>query len=215
MSSSSSARKSSCSAVISASELPPMLPRPPTRKWVTFDDLEGAAAIASGISSASSPVLTNTMASSSTTLVLSSSEGSSVDGGRMDFSKSLGSDGDFESSPGKLRKQRQQQQRLSDSSLDDDRYSAFCEVRRGKRASGWSGKILHGSHVLGWSDEVLECGASSDDSADAPSPASSVADSQRPNSICVEDGHGENWYASLRNPSWDQSPDRRFVRNFP
>lgn len=252
---SSTAKKSSCIALSSSGSplLPPMLPRPPTRRWVTFDDLEGAAAVAVAaglVASASTPALTTTTAPSAV-LPCAETVLSSSSIGRVDFSKSLGSERDFESGgiPDGGRLQRSGQQRLSDSKIDggngdaeSDRYSAFREVRGKKATAGWSGKIRHGSHLLGWSEELLEFGASgssvcsySSDDAEAEaastspcsSNSSSRRSSQRPSSLCVQEKEGEeegrngaaveedSWYSTFRNPSWDQSPDRRFVRNFP
>lgn len=115
-----------------------------------------------------------------------------------------------------------------------DKYSeAFAPLRRKSRkdekaVEGWSGKILHGTHKLGWSDDVLgvsdSMNSSSEDEADMLAAATMrpTADWLRPNdreektaatsSVVEEPG----WmYGGIKGQSWETSPDRRFVRNFP
>ena len=102
---------------------------------------------------------------------------------------------------------------------------------------GWSGKVLVGqAGPYGWSDEVLGVGSEdeietephADFQMDAMSAVAEVIsednlqdgvdgviiqDRMRPQSLTVEEGA---WQLSLhRRSTWDRSPNRSFVRNFP
>ena len=73
---------------------------------------------------------------------------------------------------------------------DDDRYAALNSV---EGHTGWSDKVRG---PFGWSDKIID--GSNDN-----------------NRLKIEE---EPWYkghSGLRNGTWDRSPSRRFVRNFP
>ena len=231
-------------------DLPPLalLPRPPTRKWVTFDNFDSLTNDETDSSFSSSSSVSCPMPPSSSSVMTMTTAPSSVHGAATVLSSSVSSDSSIascvetssSSSPPHHQLQHQHHHRRVDfsrslgsdgeSTSGEDRYSAFGEVR-GQDKSGWSGKILHGSHVLGWSDEVLECNKGSGDGE--VSPCSSVGSSRRGSqkqgsNTCAEQQQqkvaapatpgvpdDDSWYSTFRNPSWDQSPDRSFVRNFP
>lgn len=113
--------------------------------------------------------------------------------------------------------------RSSTTSATVDKYSkAFAPLRRKSKVDksnlqGWSGKVLHGTHKLGWSDDVLGVSdLSSEDelcSSEAAAAAAAAAGSQL-STASVEEEPG--WmYGGIKGQSWETSPNRRFVRNFP
>lgn len=82
---------------------------------------------------------------------------------------------------------------------DDDKYAAFHGIH-GKAYTGWSTRVM-GTGPLGWSDDLLNASSSPE-----------AVDSGR---LKVEE---EPWYkghGGIRNGTWDRSPSRTFVRNFP
>jgi len=93
-----------------------------------------------------------------------------------------------------------------DAKLEDDKYKAFRKLGN-EKYKGWSRKVL-GSKGGGWSDEVLGCGGSEDEEVYAP---------QQPTRLEVR-VEEEPWYVrghSLTSSTWDRSPSRTFLRNFP
>merc|ERR1719468_666185 len=149
----------------------------------------------------------------------------------FDFSQSLGFGEEREM------KDRRKPEKSSTLNDFDDKYSAFSRLDKTQCSKGWSGKVLVGqAGPYGWSDEVL--GAGSEDEIETEPHAnfpmdgmSAVAevisednlrdgadgviqqDRMRPQSLTVEEGA---WQLSLhRRTTWDRSPNRSFVRNFP
>ena len=193
-----------------------LLPRPPSKKWVTFDDLIDDALESGKLTNpnsdresetwheeseiarpSTSVRRSSTMLSSSESL-FSSSLGSG--GGKpIDFSQSFGSDnGDIDVYS-------------SESEKTDDKYSkAFAEVQGRSYTGGWSGKIVHGSQKLGWSDEVLEF---NDSNRNRDDKSVNEEKRSRPSSVDVEI---QPWYESMmKKGSGDKSPSTIFVKNFP
>ena len=74
---------------------------------------------------------------------------------------------------------------------------------KAKGGKGWGKKVL-GSSPMGWSDEILGSVSTDEESEVDP----------RPQSLHIEE---EPWHAgaSLGRTTWDKSPSRSFVRNFP
>ena len=194
------------------------IPGPPTKKWVTFDDLIDDALESGKLSPRKAVSPTSSSSSSLTTRderstqqQLSSSSNNEpklrrsslsatmlttselVAKNRLDFSQSLG---------------------LPDSSDDDDKYSsAFATLRSRSSHVGWSNKVLAGSSPFGWSDEVLEYDLASSEEETTARP-------RRPISL-VDDVEmdDDTWMQALKSTttttSWEKSPSRSFVRNFP
>ena len=79
-----------------------------------------------------------------------------------------------------------------------DKYAAFSKLDKDQQGhKGWSGKISVGSTgPMGWSDEIL--GLSTDEEEEGIEP--------RPTHLTI---------GAFNRPSWDRSPNRSFVRNFP
>jgi hypothetical protein len=87
----------------------------------------------------------------------------------------------------------------------NDKYGAFRKLG-GSKYKGWSRQVL-GSAGSGWSDEVLGCGSEDEE----------VFSPDRPTSLEVR-VEEEPWYVqghSLKSSTWDRSPSRTFLRNFP
>lgn len=112
---------------------------------------------------------------------------------KLDFSQSLGHE-----APSKVKVMVKSE---SETSMQD-KYSIFAELKN-KTYKGWSGKVLTKNHQFGWSDEVLEYEAvsSEDDASSGASPYTSPKD--------------ESWMKNIKQSSWERSPSRTFVRNFP
>lgn len=97
-------------------------------------------------------------------------------------------------------------------SNDNDKYSAFTALSKpGQGYTGWSTTVM-GTGPFGWSDEVLGV---NDQSSNVSVADNNLANENRApmRRASPED---EPWYKGIRNGgSWDKSPSRRFVRNFP
>ena len=92
-------------------------------------------------------------------------------------------------------------------SLQSDKYAAFSKLDKVKGSKGWSGKITTSQMIgnpMGWSDEVLGVSTDEDELQDFEL-------ERRPIHLEVE----EPWANPLHRSSWDRSPNRSFVRNFP
>ena len=97
-----------------------------------------------------------------------------------------------------------------------DKYEAFSRLDKSPGGKGWSGKVLVGQSPMGWSDEVL--GVGSDEEAelqDTDCGNSESTSKKRPQSLAVYDTEGSWPQISLHRNTWDRSPNRSFVRNFP
>ena len=81
---------------------------------------------------------------------------------------------------------------------NQDKYSAFSNLKR-QNYKGWSTTVM-GTGPFGWSEELLNGDNSKSGSEDSGTEEDN-------NHLKVE----EPWYKR----SWDTSPSRRFVRNFP
>ena len=96
-----------------------------------------------------------------------------------------------------------------------DKYEPFSKLDKSPGGKGWSGKVLVGQGgPLGWSDEVL--GVETDeemelDTTDYYNNESMME--KRPQSLNVEEE--APWQIGLHRTTWDRSPNRSFVRNFP
>ncbi len=178
--------------------LSPRIPKPPTRKWVTFDDLIDDA-LESG--KLLSPVKKAPTSTKTTTTFETAPRRSSIS--HFEFEKKLQKNPlDFTQSLGEEVKYK-------------DKYSsAFADLRGRSRGRGWSGRVLTGSvGPFGWSDEVLESGGSvysSDEDAKGD-----VSWRPRPTTLQDEDAKGDDVTWRPRPTTWEKSPSRSFVRNFP
>ena len=120
----------------------------------------------------------------------------------FDFSQSLGYREDHE-----IQERRKPQRSTTLASLSSDKYAAFSKLDKVQgRSKGWSGKVSCGSQgggPMGWSDEIL--GLSTDDDEEA--------ETEPKMHLNIED----NWGGGnpLHRSTWDRSPNRSFVRNFP
>ena len=119
----------------------------------------------------------------------------------FDFSQSLGYREDQE-----IQERRKPQRSTTLASLQSDKYAAFSKLDKVKGSKGWSGKITQHTHhhPMGWSDEVLGVSTDDDDLQDFEL-------ERRPMHLEVE----EPWSNPLHRSTWDRSPNRSFVRNFP
>ena len=105
------------------------------------------------------------------------------------------------------------------SSFEEDKYAAFSKLEKasGSAGKGWSGKVLLGSNnsasgPMGWSDEIL--GVSSEEEELAEQDYNNQSPVPVPQSLEVVPG--EPWrHLSLHRATWDRSPNRSFIRNFP
>lgn len=137
----------------------------------------------------------------------------------FDFSQSLGFGEEQEI---QRRRKPEQQRRVTLASLSaspsshGDKYEAFSRLDKSPGGKGWSGKVLVGQSPMGWSDEVL--GVGSDEEAelqDTDCGNSESTSEKRPQSLAVYDTEGSWPQISLHRNTWDRSPNRSFVRNFP
>ena len=106
-----------------------------------------------------------------------------------------------------IQERRKPQRSTTLASLSSDKYAAFSKLDKVQgRSKGWSGKVSCGSQgggPMGWSDEIL--GLSTDDDEEA--------ETEPKMHLNIED----NWGGGnpLHRSTWDRSPNRSFVRNFP
>ena len=73
---------------------------------------------------------------------------------------------------------------------------------------------------MGWSDEVLGVGSDEEeidlDYTSSESIPAMALQENRPQSLSVQsDEPTEPWQISLHRNTWDRSPNRSFIRNFP
>ena len=180
-------------------------------KWVTFHDvmddaMEGGKLFP--IKRRMSISGTSTICSSSVSSYCSSVDaaaGSSPTYKKtsFDFSQSLGYREDHE-----IQERRKPQRSTTLASLSYDKYAAFSKLDKIQgRSKGWSGKVSCGSSQgpMGWSDEILGV-STDDDEPEEPEPAKAKMH------LNIEDNWGGN---PLHRSTWDRSPNRSFVRNFP
>ena len=87
---------------------------------------------------------------------------------------------------------------------------------------GWSGKVRvgHAQSPMGWSDEVLGVGSDEEeielDYTSSESIPAMAMPENRPQSLSVQSEEPtEPWQISLHRNTWDRSPNRSFIRNFP
>jgi hypothetical protein len=218
--------ESGCSGLDAA-----VLPRPPTKKWVTFDDLIDDAMEGGKLSPRKNSFVDKTkMAVNARRNSLSSSAFSSsvssqgsfemLDGrgtvttsatttvmtttAPVDFSQSLNTT--EETTEGKFFPTSVSEMALSSS----DKYAALTTAQK-KQYKGWSTKVLHGTdNKFGWSAQLLEYG-SSDGAA-----ASSGDDDGCWTEDDVKNGDEASWYVrKAKGTPWNTSPRRTFIRNFP
>ena len=102
--------------------------------------------------------------------------------------------------------------------INGDKYEPFSKLDKSPGTpKGWSGKVLVGSGQggpLGWSDEVL--GVETDEEIELDTQDYYNNESmmeKRPQSLHVEEE--APWQIGLHRTTWDRSPNRSFVRNFP
>lgn len=195
------------SAKESATPLTPTrLPKPPTRKWVTFDDLIDDA-LESGKLSPRKGKAVNLTASKSTDFVKKTSSSSSS-------SSVLATQEDERPKPLRRSSLAHVDSRTSEppgkdpldfsQSLEDKYSSAFADMRgRSLAYTGWSGRVLAGSGPFGWSDEVLEY--------EHVSSEEECTDKK----MHEDETSSPSWKTALKTATWDTSPSRTFVRNFP
>ena len=124
--------------------------------------------------------------------------------------------------------------KLSQRQSAGDRYSVLKKLeakhdsKAGTSPSGWSTKVLHGDQgQFGWSQDVL--GYDSAEEENEIEGTSSPMSSDSEVAPCSRDGRDgrdgsgrpaslemlEEKLSSLRVQSWDTSPQRTFIRNFP
>lgn len=103
-------------------------------------------------------------------------------------------------------------------SNDDDKYSAFNGLKKtgGQGYTGWSTQVM-GNGPFGWSDELLYGGDVAGSNAGSTGSASPTSG---PENVCEDDNNRlkvteEPWYKGHKPATWNTSPSRRFVRNFP
>lgn len=102
-----------------------------------------------------------------------------------------------------------------------DRYSVLKKLeekadKAGTSPSGWSTKVLHGEQgQFGWSSDVLGYDSAEEENeiegTSSPMSSDSEVAPARPASLEML----EEKLSSLRVQSWDTSPQRTFIRNFP
>ena len=81
---------------------------------------------------------------------------------------------------------------------EKDKYSVFTGLKKpGQGYTGWSTTVM-GTGPFGWSDELLNGG---EDTAAAA--ATGQEDQEKP------------WYKGHRPATWNRSPTRSYLRNFP
>jgi len=194
------------------------LPRPPSRRWVKFDD--GEEDVTAGLESSlgSSSGVESLGASPPATLAAHSTSAMPPVKAPLAFTQSLECAATFArlrlntvkaaaaaiSDPCELGKQR---------SASGDRYSVLAAVKPG----GWSGRVRHGLHASGWSRELLDYDqgqrASSGDSSAVTSDQEDESNAASADADVELGGIGDgNWF---RAADWRRTEDRSFARNFP
>ncbi len=99
-------------------------------------------------------------------------------------------------------------QNSNSGAASDDKYTVFSKASR-QMYKGWSTRVLHGSdNKFGWSDELLEYGSNSDETMSS----GAEEDDEQEASGGNEATAAGKW---LKGSSWNTSPRRTFVRNFP
>ena len=88
-----------------------------------------------------------------------------------------------------------------------DKYSVFSKLEKTNGGKGWGRKVL-GSSPMGWSDEILGSSVDSDDESE-------LAQASRPNTLKIEEEPWHSGAALVGRKTWEKSPSRDFVRNFP
>lgn len=171
-------------------------------RWVTFHDVMDDA-MENGKLLPIKRRMSSVQLSSSLTSTLSSS---SLENPReigkkhsFDFTQSYGNGQDIQKRKGPERS------KTIDILGSNDKYAVFSKLDKSPPGSnkGWSGKVLEGSSgPLGWSDEIL--GVNSSDEND-----DMIMENLR------LDDHDTAWQLNLHRSTWDRSPNRSFVRNFP
>jgi len=109
------------------------------------------------------------------------------------------------------------------SGCNGDKYKIFSVLDKSPGAAkGWSGKVRvgHAQSPMGWSDEVLGVGSDEEeielDYTSSESIPAMALPENRPQSLSVQsDEPTEPWQISLHRNTWDRSPNRSFIRNFP
>merc|ERR1712172_172374 len=109
------------------------------------------------------------------------------------------------------------------SGCNGDKYKIFSVLDKSPGAAkGWSGKVRvgHAQSPMGWSDEVLGVGSDEEeielDYTSSESIPAMALPEDRPQSLSVQSEEPtEPWQISLHRNTWDRSPNRSFVRNFP
>ncbi len=169
-----------------------ILPRPPSRRWVKFEE-EKVGKQQHVVRSAS----VGNLSGRKKKLVLPAAS-EATPPSKLDFSQSLGSDGD-------------QQDKYTD---------AFAPLRNSKSTStGWSSRVKHGNpHLMGWSVELMTY---SDDEIHRVNPAGEDDlhhDHDHDHDQQQQQQHKQQQQRTPEEPwyrSWNKSPSRSFVRNFP
>lgn len=197
---------------------PSLLPRPPTKKWVTFDDLLEDALESGKLNKIESDprrssVTGSSIRSSSVSSIDSlqyamESNGRSTTHSPLDFSQSLGHD-TSQCGP-EIHSGLEAFANSTGSSGDEDpigkdKYSVFTNLKP-KQCQGWSKRVLlGGTGKFGWSEEILGLEGSASETEEEINPT-------RPDGL---DGLSRINWPKVTSPSWDTSPSRTFLRNFP
>jgi len=139
----------------------------------------------------------------------------------FDFTQSLGFGEEREiqrrRKPEKQRRSTLASLSASPASNNGDKYEAFSRLDKSPGGKGWSGKVLVGQSPMGWSDEVLGSVGSDEETEllDTDSGNVESMSEKRPQSLEVYDAEPLWPQISLHKNTWDRSPNRSFVRNFP
>ena len=94
-----------------------------------------------------------------------------------------------------------------DGAGNNNKFSVFSKLEKTNGGKGWGRKVL-GSSPMGWSDEILGSSVDSDDESE-------LAQASRPNTLKVEEEPWHSGAALVGRKTWEKSPSRSFVRNFP
>ena len=94
-----------------------------------------------------------------------------------------------------------------DGAGNSNKYSVFCKLEKTNGGKGWGRKVL-GSSPMGWSDEILGSSVDSDDESE-------MAQASRPDRLKIEEEPWHSGAALAGRKTWEKSPSRSFVRNFP
>ena len=90
----------------------------------------------------------------------------------------------------------------------NDKYSVFSKLENTNGGKGWGRKVL-GTSPMGWSDEILGSSVDSDDESEMAQASS------RPDTLKIEEEPWHSGAALVGRKTWEKSPSRSFVRNFP